>query len=148
MKRHTLSIALVSAVFCLLLSVAPAMRADDDNRGCTYRTVSGDWGYTSAGTRIGVGAIAAVGSFTLDKGGNVLDGKQTVSFNGVIADETFSGKYSLNDDCTASAVVVVASPIAPRTSHLDLVFISDSNGVRMLFTDAGTILTVDGKKEH
>ena len=142
MNRSTLKTTLGLALGTLL--AAGAVLAEDHS--CNTHNVSGDWGYTSTGTRVGVGPVAAVGTFTLDRSGNVLDGKQTVSFNGTIADETLSGTYTLNDDCTASATVVVTSPIAPRTSHLDLVFVDGSDGVRMIFTDAGTILTVDGRK--
>ena len=129
----------------LVLGIAPALLAHDDH-GCALRSVSGDWGFTTNGTRIGVGAVAGVGGFTLDKNGNILNGAQTVSFNGTVAEETFSGTYKVNSDCTSSAQVVVVSPIAPRTSNLNLIFVGDSNGVRMIFTDSGTILTVDGKK--
>jgi hypothetical protein len=144
MIRKPLVLWSLCSLFALV--VAPALRADDDHHRCSLRNVSGDWGFTTNGTRIGVGPVAGAGVFTLDKNGNILDGAQTVSFNGTVADETFSGTYTVNDDCTGQATVVVASPIAPRTSHLNLVFVGDSNAVRMIFTDAGTILTVDGRK--
>jgi hypothetical protein len=143
MKRTSTSIPILCTL--LVLAFAPALLADD-HHGCSYRSVSGDWGFTTNGTRIGVGAVAGAGVFTLDKNGNILNGAQTVSFNGTIADETFSGTYVVNSDCTGSATVVVLSPIAPRTSNLNLVFVGNSNGVRMIFTDDGTILTVDGKR--
>lgn len=143
MNRKALHLALIGA----LLLVAPALYAND-HHGCTLRKLSGDWGYTTNGTRVGVGPVAGAGSYSADRDGNILDGKQTVSFNGLIADETFSGTYTVNDDCTGSAVVVVASPVAPRTSHLNIVWINDGDDVRMVFTDAGTVLTVDGKRIH
>jgi len=142
MKRQSTT---VSVLFLLgTLSLAPALLAHDDGP-CSYSSVSGDWGFTSSGTRVGVGPVAGVGTATLEKSGNV-DGAQTVSFNGIIANETFTGTYTVNSDCTGSLTVVVSSPIAPRTSHLNLMFVSNSRAVRAIFTDDGTTLTMDGKK--
>jgi len=142
MKKQSRTVSIAFLVGAL--GVAPALLAHDDGP-CSFRSVSGDWGYTSSGTRIGVGPVAGVGAATLDRSGNVV-GSQTVSFNGIIANETLTGTYTVNSDCTGSLTVVVSSPIAPRTSHLNLMFVSDSKAVRMIFTDDGTILTLDGNK--
>ena len=147
MKRTTPSPAL-AALFCVVLAatLAPAARADD--HGCSNGSVAGKYGYTTTGTRLGIGPIAGVGIVTLDRNGNVLGGKQTVSFNGVIADETYTGTYTVNSDCTGTATLVVLSsiPAFNRTSTLDLVWVDNSSAIRMIFTNAQTIITVDAKK--
>jgi hypothetical protein len=145
MKRTSTIIPILCTI--LVLSLAPALVAED-HHGCSYASVAGHYGYTTNGTRNGVGLIAGAGIVTLDRNGNVTDGKQTVSFAGTIADETFSGTYIVNSDCTGSTTLVVASPIAPRTSNLDLVWDDDSSQFRLIFTNAGTIITGDGKKLH
>jgi hypothetical protein len=146
MKHRNLPTALVSLISAVLVaSLAPAALADD-HHGCSNRSVAGPYGYTSSGNRTGVGAVAAVGIATLDHDGN-LDGKQTISFNGAaIAVETFTGTYTVNPDCTGSFIVDVVSPIAPRTSTLDVVWDDDSSQVRMIFTNTGTVITLEGRK--
>jgi len=136
----------LASILCAIVTLGASSALLAHDGPCTYRSVSGDWGYTTDGTRNGVGLVAGAGGLTLDRNGNVSNGAQTVSFAGTIAEETFSGTYTLNSDCTASMTVDVVSPIAPRTSHLNLIFVSDSNGVLGIFADDGTILTVNGKK--
>jgi len=147
MKRTTRSTTLV-ALFCVVVAatIAPAARAD--GHACSNRSVAGTYGYTTTGTRLGIGPVAGVGIFTLDRNGNVLSGKQTVSFNGVIADETYTGTYTVNSDCTGTGTLVVVSsiPAFNRTSNLDLVWVDNSSALRAIFTNAGTIITVDAKK--
>jgi hypothetical protein len=141
MIRKALQLTLAAS---FLLS-APAAFAHE-HHGCSARNVAGDWAYSGTGVRNGVGPVAAVGRYTLDVEGNSV-GQQTVSFNGVVVEETWTGTNTLNEeDCTGTLTVVVSSPIAPRTSHLNYVYADDGNEVLAIFTDAGTILTTQGKK--
>jgi hypothetical protein len=146
MKRTTASPALV-VLLCIVFAatLAPAARADD--HACSNRSVAGTYGYTTTGTRLGIGPVAGVGVSTLDRNGDV-SGKQTVSFNGVIANETYTGTYTVNSDCTGTATLVVSSsiPAFNRTSTLDLVWVDNSSAIRMIFTNAQTIITVDAKR--
>ena len=141
MKRHSLSITLMF-VFGVLL-VTPVLLAD--GRRCTNRNIAGDWGYTATGIRTGVGPVAAVGTFTIDPDGNVA-GKQTISLNGLVVEETFSGPYVLNEDCTGTVTVHVVSPVLNRTSHLSFVDVDNINEERAIFTDQGTIITLEAKR--
>ena len=115
------------------------------------RSVAGDWGYTVTGTRI-INNVplpaASVGSFHVDRDGN-LSGTQTLSINGsIVQGEVLTGTLSVNSDCTGSTVIVVTNTPFPRTAHIDTVFVDSSNAFKSIFTDAGLILTVDGKKIH
>jgi hypothetical protein len=146
MKRTTASPALV-ALLCVVFAATLAPTATAEDHPCSNRSVAGAYGYTTTGTRLGIGPVAGVGIFTLDRNGD-LSGKQTVSFNGTIADETYTGNYTVNSDCTGTATLVVVSsiPAFNRTSTLDLVWVDNSNAIRMIFTNAQTIITVDAKK--
>src|SRR5215468_9003210 len=108
MKLHTPLAALVFSSATIALSATPAL-AGDEHR-CSYNTVAGPFGYSTSGTRIGLGPVAGAGVITFDRDGNV-EGKQTVSFNGTIATETYAGTYVVDDDCTGSFTVVVNSSI-------------------------------------
>ena len=132
----------------IVLGIAPALLAHDGH-GCSFRSVSGSYGYTANGIRNGIGPAASVGSVTLDRDGNVV-GAQTASFNGVILTETLSGPYTVNDDCTGSTVldVISSNPAYNRTSNLNLVWDDDSERFRFIFTNVQTIITGDAQKTH
>ena len=142
MKRYILSAALTA-----VLLATPVLLAEEHHR-CTNRKVAGDWGYTATGTRTGVGLVAAVGTFTVDPDGTVVNGHQTISFNGFVVEETYSGTYILNEDCTGTAIIDVTSPVLNRTSHVTFVDVDDINEERAIFTDPGTILTLEAKRIH
>jgi hypothetical protein len=131
----------------LVLGIAPAALAHGRHHQCSNRSVSGGFGYVSTGTRIGLGPVAGSGVITFDEDGNVT-GEQTVSFNGTIATENYSGTYTVGEDCRGSFIVVVVSsiPAFNRTSHVDLVWEDDANAAHAIFTDAGTIITADARK--
>jgi hypothetical protein len=143
-SMKSLSTAVSILVLLAILSLSPALLARDDGP-CSYRSVSGAFGYAVNGTRNGVGPVAGAGILTFHRDGTV-EGKQTVSFNGIIADETYSGTYTVESDCSGSFTVDVVSPIAPRTSHVNVIWTSDSNAAKSIFTDAGTVLTADAQR--
>ena len=86
---------------------APAYAWDRDE--CSLARAAGKWSLTDQGTVINIGPRAAVGVFTLDGNGNLLNGVAASSLNGTIASETFSGTYSVNPDCTGSLDVKIYS---------------------------------------
>jgi len=148
MKLYPQTFALVTTFGALLLSIAPAALADGQHRSCSLRSVSGSFGYVTSGTRNGIGPIAGVGALTFTDNGLVLDGKQTVSFGGTIATETYSGTYTVDEDCRGSFTVVVTSsvPAFNRTSVLDVVWEDHANAAHAIFTSAGTIITADARR--
>ncbi len=138
----------LSLLTLAVLAVAPAARADGHHHRCSFRSVAGTFGYVTSGVRIGIGPVAGAGVLTFDEDGNVVDGKQTVSFNGTIATETYSGTYTVGDDCRGSFTVVVTSsvPVFNRTSTVDLVWEDDANAAHAVFTGAQTIITADARR--
>jgi hypothetical protein len=79
----------------------PVVHADAP-RGCSLETVAGNWTVSDTRTVTGIGPRAAVGTFTFDTEGNLLNGAATLSLNGTIAGETFSGAYTVNSNCTGT----------------------------------------------
>src|SRR5262245_28272569 len=140
MKIHAPLAALVFSSTTIALSVTPAL-ADDDHR-CSFNTVAGPFGYSTSGTRIGLGPVAGAGVIACDRDGNG-EGKQTVSFNGTIATETYVGTYVVDDDCTGSFTVVVTSsiPAFNRTTTVHIVWDDNTNAAHAVFANTGTIIT-------
>jgi hypothetical protein len=153
MKRKNALTLFAGLLFATIaLSTAPAAHAGQ----CFLAGVAGKWGFTTSGTVVGIGQRASVGIFTLDGAGNVLGGKATSSLNGSVTDETFSGTYTVNPDCTGKEVVDVFNLAGNKilTATIDLVFDDNVREARGLFTSAvlpngvplATVITVDGKR--
>lgn len=120
-------------IFAATLGVIMATPA----HACALVDAAGKWGFTDSGTVVGVGPRQAVGVFTLDSDGNVRGGKATSSLNGSIADETFSGTFTVNAGCTGKlAVKIYSSGVEILAVTMDIVFDSSMNQLRGIFTSA------------
>ena len=77
----------------------------------------------------------------------MLNGKATSSLNGSIADETFSGNYTVNPDCTGTlAVTIFVGGVPTYDVTLYIAFDDDMRALRGLFTSvvvepSGTMLS-------
>ena len=71
---------------------------------------------------------------------------QTRVVAGSSLDETYSGTYSVNPDCTGSFTVQVQPDT--RTSTVDLVWTDNTNGISAVFTNPGFILTATAIRIH
>jgi len=108
--KSKIAFTCVSSLFAVALIVgmsAPAYAWDRDE--CSLARAAGKWSLTDQGTVINIGPRTAVGVFTLDGNGNLLNGVAASSLNGTIASETFSGTYTVNPDCTGSLDVKIYS---------------------------------------
>ena len=146
---------LILFVVTLCLSLAPAGQAQN-NGTCSNASVAGTWGFTTNGTIIGIGPRDSLGIFTLNGAGKLVNGKATASLNGNITDETFSGTYTVNPDCTGKFAIDIFDLSGNKllTATLDLVFDDNVKHLRALFTSAvvpngpalSTVITVDAKR--
>jgi hypothetical protein len=155
MKRTIVRTALATILGATLLSLMPGARAQDE-RGCSNATVAGKWGFTTNGTVVGIGPRDSLGVFTLDGAGNLVNGKATASLNGSVTDETFTGTYSVNPDCTGKLAIAISDLSGNKilSATLDLVFDNNVRELRALFTSAvlpnntplTTVITVNAKR--
>jgi hypothetical protein len=105
---------------------------------------------------VGIGPRASAGIITLDGAGNVLNGKATASLNGNVTEETFSGTYTVNPDCTGKMAIQIFDLSGNKilAATLDLVLDDNVQGLRAIFTSAvlpngiplGTVITVQAKR--
>ena len=106
--KHEIARTVVAVIFAggLISSLtAPAFAGGP----CSLARAAGNWSLTDNGTVVGVGPRTAVGVFTLDANGNLLNGVATSSLNGAVASETYSGTYTVNPDCSGSFDVKIYS---------------------------------------
>lgn len=155
MKPNTAHTTL-TIVFCvaLLAGLAPAAHAT----ACSTATVAGNWAATLTGTLIlptGPVPVSAILRATADEEGN-LTGSEARSVGGGYADETLSGSWAINADCTGTATVnfYEAGQLA-RASVVTIVFDDHSKELRMVQksltlpdgTQVPVVVTVEGKKQ-
>ena len=144
MKRLTWISTIIFLGVATTGSLAPAVLA----HGCAMSDVAGTYGYTSTGTIVtpAVGAFLAVGRITFSSTGTIT-GKQTTSVAGNFFDETVSGTYTVNPDCTGTATAnVYHGSTLVRTTNLNIVWVDDQKEVRAIFLTAGTAISVNARK--
>jgi len=154
MKRKFARTTLVTSVAALCLSLAPAVHAAEK---CSNAKAAGDWGLTLTGTLIlptGPVPGAAVARASIDAAGNIT-GTEARNVGGGFANETITGSWNVNSDCTATLTVIIyESGVLVRTSILSVVFVDDSSKMRAvqesLTLPDGTlipvVITLDGNK--
>lgn len=145
--------AVAFAVAMMAGLVAPAHAWDHP---CSLAGAAGNWAFTDSGTVIGVGPRTAVGVLTFDGKGNLLNGIATSSLNGSVADETFSGTYTVSSNCTGtlSAGIYISGALA-YTVTINLAFDRNMEHLRGLFTSAvegngtslPTVIALDANKQ-
>ena len=103
----------------LALFIAVALPAHATQ--CSLANVAGSYGYTTSGfVAIASGTFlpaAAAGRITFDGNGHV-NGIQTRVVAGSSLDETYSGTYSVNPNCTGSFTVLVEPDTQIGRAHV------------------------------
>jgi len=135
----------LAVVFAIGLIASIAAPAHAWNHPCSLAGAAGNWSLTDQGTLVGVGPRTAVGVFTLDGAGNATNGVATSSLNGSVADETFSGTYTVNSNCTGTlAVNIYSSGTLLFKVTANSAYDDDMRQMRAIFTSVteadGTVL--------
>ena len=155
MKRNATRTSLtILSLGVFLAIVIPAAHAAT----CSTATVGGNWGFTLSGTLIlpsGPVPAAATARGTADLEGNIT-GTEARNVGGDYADETVSGNWTVNPDCTGTLTInAYQSGELVRTSVLSIVFDENSKEIRMVqksltLPDGAqlpVVVTVEGRKQ-
>jgi hypothetical protein len=155
MKRSTVSTTVTIVSFAMLLAaLTPAAQAAT----CSTATVAGNWGLTLNGVLIlqtGAVPAAAVLRAAADIEGNIT-GTEARNVGGGYADETLTGKWTVDADCTGTATAnIYQSGQLVRISVLSIVFDENSKQVRMVQksltlpdgTQLPVVITAEGRKQ-
>ena len=126
---------IVTVVATLLIS-SLATHARAEGR-CSNASLHGSYAFQVDGN--GNGPFAAVGRNTYD-GKGVIGGAIVVSLNGAIISDTYTGTYTVNDDCTG----IKSATLDKAGLTVNFYFVVDSNlrELRMIVTNPG--FTVSG----
>jgi hypothetical protein len=115
-------------VFASMIAVGSA------SASCSNANVKGVWGYL-VGSAVGQWSANGDGSFT---------GSQTVSQNGVIETQTFTGTYSVAKNCTGSATIDVTGG---GSVTLNLVVDDAKKGFQAIDTESGVVASGFGLEQ-
>lgn len=146
----------IGGVFLAALFASSAAFARADEHSCSLARSAGNWSFTDNGTVVGVGPRTAVGTLRLDASGGVSNGVATSSLNGSIADETFSGSYTVNPDCSGTINVTIYSGGAELfVINGNTAFDNHMQHLRMIFTSVvepdgtslATVINLDANKQ-
>lgn len=154
--KHKVARGFFATLFAIGIVASMAATAQADEHACSLARAAGKWSFTDNGTVIGVGPRTAVGVFTLDGNGNVVDASATSSLNGSTAVETFSGTYTVNADCTGTVkVTIYASGVAILNLTVNTAFDDGMRQMRGLFTSVtlpngtplATVIALEAKRQ-
>jgi hypothetical protein len=114
-----------------------------DGRGCGLYSVVGTYGVSGGGT-VGVGTPnpvqdTEVGLLTADGSGNV-SGSVAFSANGTLLAATYTGTYTVNSDCTATASI---NDSLGEHLHESGVVLKGGAEIRFIGTDPGAEISRD-----
>jgi hypothetical protein len=146
----------LASIFAVALIASMAVPAYAGGPPCSLARAAGNWAFTDSGTVVGVGPRTAVGRLTLDAAGNLLNGAATSSLDGAIANETFSGTYTVNPDCTGTiSVDIFASGVELFAITGNIAFDNDMKHMRGIFTSVvepngtslPTVIALDANKQ-
>lgn len=144
----TLLLALLISTFTTALHAS--------HKSCSFANTNGDWAFSYSGNVFlptGAVQVASVGLFKQTNGS--LTGSETRNLGGAVAEETLTGDYTVNSDCTASYTFqVFEAGVLVRTSTINVVFDDNGRSVKGIFTSLvladgpalPNLITVDAKK--
>ena len=111
----------LALVFCTVITVIHTAHADqgDDGNKTTFslKSLKGHYGFSLEGVTINtldntIATAAAIGRFTADGKGNLVNAVRTVNSDGTIQEEIFTGTYTVNANGTGR-VTIHASTVLP-----------------------------------
>lgn len=134
MKRIVNVTMSITAFAVLALALAP--KAYGSAQGCTNATLKGRYGATITGT-IG-GLPFAELDLVSSTGNGTFSGTGTIAFNGSISPATFTATYTINADCSGSAVLStgVTQNLTIKADGSEVMFIGTNDPTAVVTGDA------------
>lgn len=139
-------------MLCVLLTLAAAVAlVPVVHAQCTTATLTGNYGLTFAGftarghsTQGNEVPWVVVGVVTFDGTGNVSTNYAGAINGSPFTNQTGSGTYTVNSDCTGSVSFTAGDAAG---THANMVIIGGGPEIFCLITDAGSSATFDLKKQ-
>lgn len=126
----------------------PTVQAQDDKSGsrkCSSRTLKGSYGIKFEGQKLNTGPFVSVSRITFD-GVGLFTTSEIGRFNGNLVQRTFTGPYTVNDDCTGFLDFSSNLSNPPHEAHGDFVIVDEGREFFVVDNEEGWAASGIGKK--
>lgn len=131
------------------MSLVTEARAQADkgpgSRKCSARTLKGTYGIKFEGQKLGTGPIASVSRITFDGEGQFTT-EEIGRFNGNLIQRTFTGPYSVNEDCTGLLDFSSNITDPPHEAHGNFIIVDGGREFFVLDNEDGWVASGVGKR--
>lgn len=131
-----------------LAAVLAAPMALADAPVCDASSFTGAYGYKLSGIVYDsygyMYFLNSVGRIVSDGAGSIT-GTNTYSFDGTVIRQTFTGTYTVNEDCTGTLTMATSGS---GTANYDFVLVNNNQEATMVQTDSGFSLSGDLKMQN
>ena len=125
--------------------VSTAQAQEQGSRRCSTKTLKGVYGIKFEGQKIGFGPFVSVSRIVFDGNGNFTT-SETGRFNGDLVQRTFTGPYTVNDDCTGFLDFSFSLSNPPHEAHGDFVIVNNGQEFFVVDNEEGWAASGVGKK--
>jgi hypothetical protein len=125
--------------------VSSTQAQDAGSRRCSARTLKGAYGIKFEGQKIGFGPFVSVSRITFDGEGHFTT-NEIGRFNGDLVQRTFTGPYTVNDDCTGFLDFSSSLSNPPHEAHGDFVIVNNGQEFFVIDNEEGWAASGVGKK--
>jgi hypothetical protein len=112
---------------------------------CSNRTLNGSYGIKFEGQKIGAGPFVSVSRITFDGNGQFTTA-EIGRFNGSPINRTFTGPYTVNDDCTGFLDFSSTISVPPHEAHGNFVIVDNGKEFYVVDNEEGWAANGVGKK--
>ena len=125
--------------------VSEVQAQNPNNRRCSNRTLTGAYGIKFEGQKLNTGPIVSISRITFDGAGQFTT-NETGRFNGNLIQRTFTGPYTVNEDCTGFLDFSSTITNPPHEAHGDFVIVDGGREFFVVDNEDGWAANGVGKK--
>jgi hypothetical protein len=131
------------------VSLVPTAQAQSDKgpgaRKCSSQTLKGAYGIKFEGEKVGTGPIVSISRVTFDGEGSFTT-NEIGRFNGELVQRTFTGPYSVNEDCTGFLDFSSFLSNPPHEAHGDFIIVDGGKEFFIVDNEEGWAANGVGKR--
>ena len=131
------------------VNLVPGAQAQEDNkpgsRKCSMRTLKGVYGIKFEGQKLIGGPLVSISRITFDGEGHFTT-NEIGRFNGNPVQRTFTGPYTVSEDCTGFLDFTSNLSVPPHEAHGDFVIVDEGQEFFVVDNEDGWAASGVGKK--
>ena len=131
------------------VSVVPTVQAQSEkgpgSRKCSTRTLKGAYGIKFEGQKLDTGPLVSVSRITFDGEGRFTT-NEIGRFNGNLVQRTFTGPYTVNEDCTGFLDFSSLLTDPPHEAHGDFIIVDEGREFFIVDNEEGWAANGVGKR--